>query len=665
MKKKRELKILMLEDDPNDAELIINELKILVEYNSQISWVTTKNEFLNALNQFIPDIILSDFNLPQYSGLEALSDLKQIQPLIPFIFVTGAIDEETAVETIKAGAWDYVVKDRLVRLPLAVRNALQLYKEKINTTKAKEALRYSETRWQFALEGAGHGVWDWNYQSGQVYFSKQWKAILGFHEFDLKNHIIEWEKRIHQEDFPEWTSALSFYFNNRTSIFQNEHRLLCKNNTYKWVLSRGKTIEMTSDGKPIRIIGTLTDITDRKNAEFQLIKNELRLKMQNEELRLAKERAEESDRLKTSFLQNVSHEIRTPMNGIIGFVDLLQDRSLSENKRTEFVEIVNVCCNQLLAIVNDILEISKIEIGSISLQITTFSLKKLLDDIYNLYYFQAKDKHINFSVSTTCENLSISSDFTKLQQILSNLISNAIKFTDKGSVSVSCIEGNQHLLFAIRDTGIGIPEDQKEKIFERFHKIDSEKDRLYSGTGLGLSIAKGLVDLMEGKIWLESTYGQGSVFYLSIPHTNGDMFQNRIRDEIEVKPKTNNLRILLAEDDVNNVRYISELLYAEDLEIINAKNGMEAIGILNNEDHIDLILMDIKMPVMDGFEATSIIKSKWPQIPVIALTAYAMSEDIQKATTIGFDGYLTKPVRRGELLSKINQFTVNSQNRSY
>jgi signal transduction histidine kinase/ActR/RegA family two-component response regulator len=453
---------------------------------------------------------------------------------------------------------------------------------------------------------------------------------------------------------------LEGYIQQNTDIFQTEHRLLCKDGNYKWVLSRGKTIELTSDGMPKRIIGTLTDITDRKTAEFQLIENEIRLKQQNEELRIAKDRAEESDRLKTSFLQNVSHEIRTPMNGIIGFIDLLQDKGLSENKRTEFVEIVNGCCNQLLAIVNDILEISKIEIGSLSIQVSTFPLKKLLEDIYHLHYLQAKNKEIEFTITCNNENLQITTDITKIQQILNNLISNAIKFTDQGTVKIVCNIQKNELLFSIHDTGIGIQSNQQERIFERFHKIDSEKDRLYSGTGLGLSIAKGLVDVLGGKIWLESKYGAGSVFYVSIPLTEYENNLNQLPQDKNIKLPKKSIRILLTEDDLNNVKYITELLYFENAEILSALNGREALQILNEDSQFDLILMDIKMPVMDGFEVTPIIREKWPHIPVIALTAYAMAEDRKRAKSIGFEGYLTKPVRKGELLSAINRIIQNS-----
>ncbi len=389
------------------------------------------------------------------------------------------------------------------------------------------------------------------------------------------------------------------------------------------------------------------DITDRKQVELALIK--------------AKEKAEESDRLKTAFLQNMSHEIRTPMNAIAGFSSLLPDCFDDKQKLHEYSEIINISCHNLLEIINDILDISRIESGQLQVNRGICNLSELFSEItehFKEYQARLGKMNICFDLvppSATIGNVIIT-DKVKLRQILINLIGNAFKFTDTGRIEAGCKTGDYHsLVFYVSDTGYGIPSDKQDIIFERFIQLDNGSNRLVSGTGLGLSIVKGLVELLHGRIWLESEHGKGTTFYFSIPfekagsdsypQTTADAFHNY---NFEGKV------ILVVEDDNYNATYIKTILSGSGLKIIHTAYGREAVRIATSE-HVDLVLMDIRLPDMNGYEALALIKQNKPGLAIIAQTAYAANEDRQNAFDAGFSDYISKPMKRHSLLNMIDR----------
>lgn len=374
-------------------------------------------------------------------------------------------------------------------------------------------------------------------------------------------------------------------------------------------------------------------------------------------LRNAEQKAIESDRLKTAFLQNISHEIRTPMNSIIGFSDLLKDKETTDSERTEFLEMIGKSSDQLLNIINEVLDISLIETGNISITKKRVQLNNLMDELY-LVFKPLINKDILFTeIKGLRDPLSlILTDGIKVRQILNNLLENAIKFTEKGHISFGYALENDELKFFIEDTGIGIHSDFHQKIFERFHKVGPENVKLYEGVGLGLAICKGNVDLLKGKIWIESEPDKGSNFFFTIQYE--PVYEEetiRIKQTDTIKDLSN-LTILVAEDDEINYQYIKEIFRDTGASLLHAVNGKEAVEICQNNNNIGLILIDIKMPVMNGYDAIKRIREFRPDIPIIAQTAYALSNEMLKAFNAGSNDYISKPFKKDNLLALVSKY---------
>ncbi|MHC1774578.1 MAG: response regulator [Lentimicrobium sp.] len=370
-------------------------------------------------------------------------------------------------------------------------------------------------------------------------------------------------------------------------------------------------------------------------------------------LRKAEKRAVESDQLKTAFLQNVSHELRTPMNGIVGFASLLDDNELPDEQKKEYIQMITLSSNRLLNLVNQILDISLIETGSSLVLKQPVCLNKVINEIQENWSPQIR-KEVVFSFTSCLKSPGdcIYTDEYKLKQILNNLIGNAVKYTNTGHIYAGCsIKGND-LEFYIEDSGPGIlPEDQPD-IFKPFRKSEPESNRFYDGVGVGLAICKGNLDLLNGKIHLHSEPGTGSVFRFSIPYE--PVRQNETPFEPTNKmPSLEGLVVLVVEDETINFSYIEELLEDTGITIHHAPNGQVAVELCHNKNQFDLVLMDIRMPVMNGYEATRLIKALRPELPVIAQTAYIASEERHKAIEAGFDAFISKPFLKEELLETI------------
>ena len=371
-------------------------------------------------------------------------------------------------------------------------------------------------------------------------------------------------------------------------------------------------------------------------------------------IRNAEQKAINSDRLKTAFLQNISHEIRTPMNSIVGFSELLKDNRNTETEKQKYLELISKSSDQLLNIVNEVLDISLIETGNVSINKKRLDLNKLMDELYLLYKPSVKHD-ISFSVIKGLPDQSgmILSDPVKVRQILNNLINNAIKFTDKGHVRFGYTPLADELQFFVEDTGIGIEPGYHDKIFERFLKVESETIRLYEGVGLGLAICKGNIDLLKGKIWIKSEPGKGSEFIFTIPYEPEYEEESVKIKKPDIKKALNNQTILVAEDDEINSKYIKEIFRDSGAEILLAINGKEAVDICKVNNNIGLVLIDIKMPVMNGYEAIKQIRVLRPELPIIAQTAFALSNEMLKAFNAGSNDYISKPFKKDQLLELV------------
>lgn len=380
------------------------------------------------------------------------------------------------------------------------------------------------------------------------------------------------------------------------------------------------------------------------------------LQKQNIELKLAKETAIESDNLKTAFLANLSHEIRTPMNGIMGFAELLRLPKITDQKRDKFIEVINTSCKQLLAIITDIIDISKIETNQVILAKSNFNLNNLLTNIHSNFIIRVqKENKIELKTCMGFPNDSccLETDPIKLQQVISNLVENAIKFTENGTVEFGYSVSSNNIVFYVKDTGIGIGKANYEIIFDRFRQVDMTQTRLKGGTGLGLSICKAYAKLLGGDIWLESEVGKGTTFYFSIPNTFVNVKEQdeeiKIIDSIDLTGK----KILVAEDDETNFLYIKMALEGTNAEIVHANDGVETVDYMKNHSDIDLILLDIKMPNKNGIDAAIDIRKTNKTIPIIAQTAYAFNEEKQMVLNTGVNAYLAKPIAKSDLLSVI------------
>ncbi len=388
------------------------------------------------------------------------------------------------------------------------------------------------------------------------------------------------------------------------------------------------------------------------------------LRRDHEDLALAKRKAEESDHLKTAFLSNMSHEIRTPMNAILGFSNLLSHPDISDTEKEEFVNLIKVNGKNLLTLVEDIIDISKIDSGQLQIKNAPCQLHNTMVSVYDSFADDIKRRglfnlKLYLKEGVSDENIRILTDEHRLRQILVNLVGNAVKFTERGFVEFGYTqEDDQFLQFYVKDTGIGLPKGKENEIFERFSKFNSDKERLYGGTGIGLSIAKHLVTIMGGEIWVESEPMVGTTFYFTVPYHRLATPVNEIKISSDSEKEYNweGKTFLVAEDEEDNFRYIEVALALSNASLIWARDGQEAVDVFKRIDGIDLVLMDIKMPLMDGYTATREIKKIRDKVPVIAQTAYAMSEEKEKSRQAGCDDYIAKPIGYEDLLTTINKY---------
>jgi two-component system, sensor histidine kinase and response regulator len=892
MTSKNLLRILFLEDLPSDADLAVLELRkegLQFEYNR----VDGRDEFIKTLNEFRPDIIISDYMLPSYNGLQALTEAREFDPLIPFILYTGSMNEETAVECIKAGANDYIIKEHMTRLPFAVIEALEQHRIKIEKRASDLLLKENEEKLQSIFSAAPVGIglvvgnvfievndtfckmtgynrkellgknaeaiYSKDEQNGsagiviyrhiaekgsgsvETHFKCKDGRILNIFlssipldKNDLSKGVtfiamditerVQAEEALANEKYLIYSlmSTLQdhIYFKDRHSRFirinksqadflglddpkqavgktdadfftgehanqalEDEQKIIRTgesisieekethpNRTDTWV----STVKMPLHDKEGNIIGTFgisRDITKRKQAEIELLKSEERYRrifnnvqdlyyetsidgtilqvspsikilskgqylpdeiigksmydfysytneravllsqlkergavsdfeitLKNrdgsdipcsisakicfnpqgyaekiigsihditdrknaiETLKNAKEKAESSDKLKTTFLNNISHEVRTPLNGILGFAEIMSQTEQSEDDKRESLSMLFASSDRLLNTITNYMDISLITSGTMSLYKRDFSPGQKLREIFtkNKLLCSSKNLDLSLKISELAEKTVINSDPDILIKIISHLLNNAIKFTEKGGVEYGFSIHEKELEFFVKDTGTGIGEGSLINVFDNFVKEDRGPLKVTEGSGLGLSISKGCAELLGGEIRVESETGKGSAFFFTIPIDRKPENQIKIPTAGRQKKSSKINSILVAEDDETNFYYLNALLKQNtSAVIVHAINGKDAIEKFKQNPDIGLILMDIKMPVMDGLEATRHIKIINPDIPVIAITAYAMAGDEARITDAGCDYYLTKPIDKKLLFEKIAEY---------
>ena len=456
------------------------------------------------------------------------------------------------------------------------------------------------------------------------------KECLGKLAFEF---ILPEDKEYTQTKFIEWV-------NSENDNFHLENRQI---NATGEIFDVEWNINIERKGKEvIKITSIGRDITEQNITQQELI--------------IAKEKAEENEVLKSAFLANMSHEIRTPMNSILGFSELLMNEELTPDKKDRYHEIVHNNGKRLMNLISDIVDISKIDTKQLTINYSVFNLNTLLDNLQSQFEISPLCKNITYKTSKglTPDRSYIRTDNNRLVQVLSNLIENALKFTDKGFIEIGYTTNDSEFQFFIKDSGVGINKKDLNLIFERFGQSNNQYQKAKEGTGLGLSISKGIIEMLGGKIWVESELHMGSTFFFTIPNCNveNDELKKVKKSTVKIVPKISPT-ILIAEDEESNYWLIEAILEKYDFKLLHAKNGKEAVEMFQNNE-VDLILMDFNMPIMSGIEATELIRQTNKEIPIIALTAYAMAEDKERATKVGCNDFISKPVKRNVLLEVIN-----------
>ncbi|NTW68801.1 MAG: PAS domain S-box protein [Chlorobiaceae bacterium] len=420
-----------------------------------------------------------------------------------------------------------------------------------------------------------------------------------------------------------------------------------KNGEFYWESAVVSPV-LNEEGVITNFVAIKEDITETKKLWSELI--------------TAKENAEESDRLKTAFLANISHEIRTPMNGIVGLSEILKDSDLSRDEQLLYIDLIDQSCQRLLFLINDIIDVSRIEAGKTNVKIDKTPVNKLLRELHAFFNPQAEQKGLRLNCTTGLSDSEsvIETDGTKLTQILTNLLQNALKFTREGHIDFGYTLKNNRLEFYVVDSGIGISPDMQTKIFERFRQADNSLTRNYEGAGLGLSIAQAYVEMLGGSISVSSEESKGSEFLFSLEYTAQGFAKTSIQEravhiaEALLPPVT----ILVAEDDAISSLLLKKTLHAENLTILSVGNGRDAVEQVKQHPEIKLVLMDIKMPFMNGFDSTRLIKELRPELPVIVQTAFSSAIEKEKAQEAGCDSFVTKPVKKEQLLELITRFVT-------
>ncbi|MCP4347839.1 MAG: PAS domain S-box protein [Desulfobacterales bacterium] len=533
---------------------------------------------------------------------------------------------------------------RLVRMEVAI--------DRTDRKRAEVALKESETKLKESQKIARLGQWELDLTTNRLHWSEE---IFHIFDIDLDKFGASYEaflEIIHPEDRESVNKAYTDSLKNKIP-YEIVYRLLLKDGTIKFVNEICHT-EYDKKGTPLRSIGTVQDITGLKQIE--------------EELRLAKKQAETANRSKSEFLANMSHEIRTPMNAIIGFSRLLLDGNQKRDEKNKIhskdltqIKRINTSANNLLTVINDILDFSKIEADKLKLEIIDFDLRVVIDNLESMLQENARTKGIDLSINYESNiPFYFKGDPGRLNQIILNLTNNAIKFTNDGGVAVQITMEEDFgikvkLKFMVIDTGIGIPLNRQDKLFNSFTQADTSITRQYGGTGLGLVISKRFVNMMDGEISFVSKPGEGSAFWFTVTLNKGEVPKKE--NKVVLSNNVCALKILLVEDLPFNQELTVAVLDKHNITVVN--NGREAIDILEKK-HFDMVLMDIQMPIMDGFEATTTIRNRESNILdhnifIVAMTAHATREDREKCLACGMNDYLSKPLKPNDLFVIINK----------
>lgn len=682
------IRLLHLEDDPRDAEL----LRLRLEgagLSCDIRWVDGKEAFESALGRETFDLVLSDYNLPGYNGLAALSYVREKQPELPVIMISGGLSEEEAVDCLKAGATDYVLKQRPQRLDTAVRRALIEKEERAALRRAEDAIRALnadlearvrlrtaelETANRFldsVIENIPHMVFVKDAVDLRlVRVNRAVEELLGCPQDELLG------KTAH--DICSKEEADFFVSKDRQVLAGGEAQDIVEESirTFKGerLLHTKKIPIFDESGRPRYLLGISEDVTEQKKRERDIQRLNAALEQRSAEV-------EAANRAKSAFLATMSHEIRTPMNGMLGMLELLSLSGLTIEQRAT-LDTARESSKSLLRIIDDILDISMIEAGKLKVRPEVVSVRQVIDAVHNIFAGNAGSKGLLLRRAVDPRiSPALLADPGRLGQILNNFVSNSIKFTPKGSIEISAelidrSDGQERIRFSVRDTGIGISSENQQRLFQPFSQVE-DAARLAGGTGLGLTICRRLAEMMGGSVEMVSEPGQGTTMLLTLLLPIAQPEGRQREDEEGTAPllasisgsrpvpstaqaQAEGTLILLVDDHPINrmllVRQVQTLGYACE----SAENGMQALEQWRS-GRFGLVITDCHMPVMDGYEFAREVRriemaEGHRRVPIIACTAAVLSGEAAKCLDAGMDDYLVKPVELSQMLQKLQRW---------
>lgn len=651
------LQILHLEDNDLDAELIAADL-LDGEIEFEIRRVETRQDFVRAVTESCFDLILADYSLPSFDGASALEIARENCPEVPFIFISGALGETVAIESLKRGATDYILKHRLERLVPAVTRALRESMERERGRRAESALRESEERYRLIIEGVrDYAIFLVDLSGLVTSWNPGAERLLGYRENEIIGKpaeiIFTADDRALGAPEAEMRGARE---NGRA---QDRRRHQRQDGTKFWADGLMEAL-YTDDNK------TLTGYVKimRDNTALYLAEEERKQLLLSEQA--ARHKAEEASRLKDEFLATVSHELRTPLNAIYGWAKILRSGRLDSDAAGNAVEIIERNARAQIQLIEDLLDVSRMITGKLRLEVQPVEPQAIILNQIDAVRPAADAKSIELKTDFNSSISVIYADPNRLQQIIWNLLSNAVKFTANGGlVKIELRAVDSEIEICVKDSGEGIAAKFLPFIFDRFRQAEEVTTRLHGGLGLGLAIVKNLIEMHGGRIWAESPgIGRGSTFTVRLPQiaavANGDSFDS---EPLVIEPPTENksaqlagLRILAVDDDEDSRDLLKILLEQFDTQVTTAGSAREALETLI-ANRFDVIISDVGMPGEDGYELIKKIRGL-PQpdcarVPAIALTGFARLQDEQRALAAGFDGHVTKPIEPSNLIEKI------------
>jgi PAS domain S-box-containing protein len=653
--------ILHIEDEPFDTEMLYSMLTRdgLV---CEISRVETREELMAALEQQDPDIILSDFSLPQFDGYAALAVRQEVCPEIPFIIISGTLGEEAAIEAFARGATDYILKARLERLSPSVQRALREAQERAERRKAEAELRLAHQRLRFHLENTPLLVVEWNSDFRITYWSPQAEAVFGWTADEVLGKDPDEIGIVYIEDREAVAALMMQLLEGDVVQISAQNRNYRKDGSVIWCDWHNSVLK-DEQGNLISILSLGLDITSRKRIE-----EERALLLAREQA--AREQAEAANRAKDEFLAAVSHELRTPLTPVLGWLRMLRGEKLDAQHVSKAMEKIEQNVRAEIRLVEDLLDASRIITGKLQLDLRPLDLSSVVSASVESMRPAAEARNITLMQKFDPLVGMISGDADRLRQVIWNLLSNAIKFTPpQGTVSLSVENVQSHIEITVSDTGQGIDPEFLPHVFDRFRQADGSPSRKYGGLGLGLAIVRHLVELHGGTVQASSQGpGMGSAFMVRLPplvyrrsvHESRRSLNADAGKIFKANLTLSGLRVLAVDDDPDTLELVSFVLEQADAQVLTATTAEAAVSLFEKEK-VDVLVSDIAMPGTDGYQLIirirEIAQARGQRIPAIALTAFTRTEDRLRALSAGFQMHLPKPIEPAELLAVVASLT--------